>query len=97
MCRRCVLVFALLAAMAAYHSLNPVRAAGQTPRAADGQPDLQGLWTNSTTTPLERPPDMADRAVLTAEEVAALAVYLAADESAFTSGAVHVIDGVMSA
>ena len=72
MCSRCVLVFALLAATAAYHSLNPVWAAGQTPRAADGQPDLQGLWTNSTTTPLERPPDMADRAVLTAEEVAAL-------------------------
>ena len=33
----------------------------------------------------------------TAEEVAALAVYLAADESAFTTGAVHVIDGAMSA
>jgi 2-keto-3-deoxy-L-fuconate dehydrogenase len=29
----------------------------------------------------------------TPEEVAALAVYLAADESAFTTGAVHVIDG----
>lgn len=29
----------------------------------------------------------------TAAEVAALAVYLAADESAFTTGAVHVIDG----
>ena len=33
----------------------------------------------------------------TSEEVAALAVYLAADESAFTTGAVHVIDGAMSA
>ena len=33
----------------------------------------------------------------TPEEVAALAVYLAADESAFTTGAVHVIDGAMSA
>ena len=33
----------------------------------------------------------------TAEEVAALAVYLASDESAFTTGAVHVIDGAMSA
>jgi 2-keto-3-deoxy-L-fuconate dehydrogenase len=29
----------------------------------------------------------------TAEEVAALAVYLASDESAFTTGAMHVIDG----
>ena len=28
-----------------------------------------------------------------AEEVAALAVYLAADESAFTTGAIHLIDG----
>jgi 2-keto-3-deoxy-L-fuconate dehydrogenase len=27
------------------------------------------------------------------EEVAALAVYLASDESAFTTGAIHVIDG----
>ena len=29
----------------------------------------------------------------TAEELAALAVYLASDESAFTTGAIHVIDG----
>jgi 2-keto-3-deoxy-L-fuconate dehydrogenase len=29
----------------------------------------------------------------TPEEVAALAVYLASDESAFTTGAVHIIDG----
>ena len=43
--------------------------AGQTP---GGQPALQGLWTNSTTTPLEHPTAMADRAVLTNEEVAAL-------------------------
>ena len=46
--------------------------AGQTGRTPDGRPDLQGLWTNSTTTPLERPAAMADRAVLTDEEVAAL-------------------------
>ena len=29
----------------------------------------------------------------TAKEIAALAVYLASDESGFTTGAVHVIDG----
>jgi hypothetical protein len=27
----------------------------KAPRTADGQPDLQGFWTNSTYTPLERP------------------------------------------
>jgi 2-keto-3-deoxy-L-fuconate dehydrogenase len=29
----------------------------------------------------------------TAEEIAALAIYLASDESAFTTGVAHVIDG----
>jgi len=45
--------------------------AGQSPSAPRtpwGQPDLQGVWTNSTTTPLERPADLADKAVLTEEE-----------------------------
>src|SRR6266850_7218230 len=40
--------------------LVTVSAAGQEKkwipsRTADGQPDLQGFWTNSTYTPLERP------------------------------------------
>jgi 2-keto-3-deoxy-L-fuconate dehydrogenase len=34
--------------------------------------------------------------IATAEEIAALATYLASDESAFTTGAVHVIDGGLS-
>ena len=37
-------------------------------RTADGQPDLQGVWTSATLTPLERPPELAGKAVLTAKE-----------------------------
>ena len=29
------------------------------PRTPDGQPDLQGIWSNATTTPLERPGTLA--------------------------------------
>ena len=45
---------------------------GQTQRTSWGVPDLQGLWTNSTRTPFERPDSLADRDRLTPEEVAAL-------------------------
>ncbi len=41
------------------------------PRTADGQPDLQGIWTNATITPMERPPDLAGKQFFTEEEVAA--------------------------
>ena len=36
----------------------------------DGQPDLQGTWTNATITPFERPAELADKPVLTPEEAA---------------------------
>ncbi|SVA51770.1 uncharacterized protein METZ01_LOCUS104624 [marine metagenome] len=42
-----------------------------TPRTADGQPDLQGLWGNKTITPTERPDSAEGRAFLTDEEMAA--------------------------
>ena len=38
------------------------------PRSADGHPDLQGVWTNATLTPLERPADLAGKATLTDTE-----------------------------
>lgn len=40
-------------------------------RTADGQPDLQGLWTNDTITPIERPASMAGQAFLSTDEIAA--------------------------
>jgi len=39
--------------------------------APDGHPDLQGMWTNVTITPLERPRDLAGKAFFTPEEAAA--------------------------
>ena len=39
-----------------------------TPRTPWGHPDLQGAWTNTTTTPLERPDDLEGREFLTQEE-----------------------------
>jgi hypothetical protein len=42
------------------------------PKTADGVPDLQGMWTNNTITPLERPPRFADKAFLSEAEQAEL-------------------------
>jgi len=42
------------------------------PRTSDGRPDLQGVWANNNATPLERPKELAGRAYLTDEEVAAM-------------------------
>ncbi len=63
-------VVVVLAAVA----LAPVPAAGQeaAPRTPWGHPDLQGTYTSKTITPLERPADLAERELLTAEEVANL-------------------------
>src|SRR3954466_12188809 len=40
------------------------------PRTPDGQPDLQGVWSNATLTPLERPAAFAGREFLTEKEQA---------------------------
>ncbi len=72
---------AALFAAAAVVALAPVAAAGQTPTAAEsgtaartpwGDPDLQGTWTNTTRTPLERPEHLGVTEVYTQEQVAEL-------------------------
>jgi hypothetical protein len=40
------------------------------PRTPWGHPDLQGYWTNTTTTPLQRPVELKDKAVLSGAELA---------------------------
>src|SRR6187455_3272109 len=78
MSRHFVLVAAAAIAIAV-ESL-PVSVAGQSPAAAakkwsaprtpDGQPDLQGIWSFATATPLERPDALKDKEFLTAAEAA---------------------------
>ena len=56
--------------------LAPACVTGQVrwtpPHTPDGQPDFQGIWTNATITPLERPPEFAGKVFLTEREAAEL-------------------------
>ncbi len=64
-----VLALVLLApAAASAQAAALAEAGGASHRTPWGDPDLQGTWTNTTTTPLQRPADLADREFLTAEE-----------------------------
>ena len=46
--------------------------AGAAPRTPDGRPDLQGIWNNSTQTPLQRPAALGMKQVYSDEELARL-------------------------
>ena len=59
--RTAVLLFTLCAAASAQKNWK-------VPRTPDGHPDLQGIWTNATITPMERPPALANKPTLTDAE-----------------------------
>src|SRR2546430_11093754 len=55
-------------------SAGPAAAGKQTiPRASDGHPDLQGMWTNVSITRLERTAELKGKPVLSETEAAAYA------------------------
>jgi len=82
---RRVLTLGALAAAIAVISLAAVTVRGQTaakesaatgkawtaPR-VDGHPDLSGVWSHNSATPMERPLELAGRALLTDQEVVAM-------------------------
>jgi hypothetical protein len=63
----------MVGAVAAASALATVSVAAQStytvPRTPDGRPDLQGVWSNNSVTPLERPTQWKDKASLTDAEV----------------------------
>ena len=50
------------------------------PRGPAGHPDLSGIWSFATVTPLERPVELGNKAVLTDEEAAAFEKQIIARE-----------------
>ncbi len=77
--------FAMAAAVAAAGALLAPVAAGaqtaETPRTAWGAPDLQGVWDFRSLTPMERPAELADQEVFTAEEAASFSEEVIRDQS----------------
>ena len=62
-------VLAVMLTLCLSSLISPTLVAGQsTPQTPWGDPDLQGTWSNSTTTPMERPVDLEGREFLTEEE-----------------------------
>jgi hypothetical protein len=66
------LVSAVVSLAAAAVAGQSERPRSHAPRTPWGAPDLQGTWTGSTLTPLERPKEFTGKAVLAPEEAAAL-------------------------
>src|SRR5437016_2990957 len=49
---------------------RPVQKKWMVPRTPFGQPDLQGIWSNATITPFERPAELAGKEFFTEKEAA---------------------------
>jgi hypothetical protein len=64
------LMLSSIFSMATAFAQTPAKA-WTPPRTSDGHVDLQGVWTNATLTPLQRPPEFAGKEVLTQAEAAA--------------------------
>jgi len=79
-------IYPMLSAAAALFALAPLSAFGQAPgakvatptaqsksahRTADGHPDLSGVWSTASVTPLERPKDLGSKEFFTKEEAEA--------------------------
>src|SRR4051812_6191429 len=67
----------LLVSAPLWGQITTTVSAWTVPRTPDGQPDLQGVWNDSTLTPLQRPKEFANKQFLSEQETAALEKVLA--------------------
>ena len=63
-------MFAGVAAIVSAAAVVLVEAQGGPPRTRDGRPDLEGIWSYATLTPLERPAEFAGQPFLTDKQAA---------------------------
>ena len=69
---RCFATVLLLTVFAAAQVPSSGAKSWAPPRTPDGQPDLQGVWTNMTVTQLERPAELAGKEFFTESEAFAV-------------------------
>jgi len=87
----------LLPSAGAQPTASAEPASWTTPRTREGQPDLQGHWTNDTYTPLERPVELGDKATFTAEEAAAFFKSKVDDLNGQAADDIHYDDAIWQA
>ncbi len=66
----CAVIPAAMTPVQAATAGPAVKTGFKVPRLSDGHPDLQGGWTNSTLTPINRPREYGDRLIMTPAEMA---------------------------
>src|SRR5512134_2529656 len=76
---------------------TPEHGAWSDARTADGQPDLQGHWTNDTYTPFERPAELGDKEFYTPEEATAFLQSRVDDLNAQAADDIHYDDAIWQA
>ena len=90
--KKAIIAFPVITALLVSSAFSSIAFAAEAyivPRTEWGQPDLQGVWTFSSNTPMERPSRYGDRQFLTPEEVRAIAEQRAARDAS-NDGAIAV-------
>jgi len=92
--KRILLVVWVVLTVVPLSAQAPTAVAGTwtAPRTPSGQPDLQGIWTTQTFTPLQRPDRYAGREFLTEEEAAELTKLLTQEGVDPLAGAIFAAD-----